>query len=205
MISLTHQLFEEDFTAKPDKYLLVKELEKHLDQNGTYFNPQSNLSTSLIVDFMSVVRQMTLENKSIFKDMYATIWKMVESVCLFEEVHMLFDSYTDESPKKGERRRRNLCEAIEVVDLTPDTVVPIEIEKFWASPTNKSALRVVSREFFNYVTAERQIYLILSGYVNSELQEVHCVEYTKDNASIIRHELTSTLEDADTHVVLRVN
>ena len=140
---------------------------------------------------MSVVRQVALQNKSLFKDMHLAIWKTAENVCSFEEVHMLFDSYTDESPKEGERRRRNLCQAIEVVDLSPDTVIPLQIEKFWASPSNKFALQVVSREFFKSVTAYRQVDLVSSGYVSSEFKEVDCVEYTKDNISIIRPELTS--------------
>ena len=45
-------LFDEDLTSKPNKSVLVKELEGKLQSSDYNFNNQSDLSTAIMLDFM---------------------------------------------------------------------------------------------------------------------------------------------------------
>ena len=107
--------------------------------------------------------------------------------------------------KKGKEEEEPFCESIEIVDLTADTIIPTQIEKFWASCENKAALQVVSREFFKSMQSHKQIDLVLSGYVNTEHEQGDCVMYSKDNAAITQTQLTSNLEEADVRLTRHVN
>ena len=56
-------LFENQFTAKPDKHILIKELEKAIVPSDYYFSKSSNLPTNPVIDFMSVARRLSVSKK----------------------------------------------------------------------------------------------------------------------------------------------
>ena len=56
----TNVLFSDDITSKPEKHMLVKELENLFDANELSFTKASHIETPLAVDFMSMVRRLKI-------------------------------------------------------------------------------------------------------------------------------------------------
>ena len=103
----TNILFDGDYTSKPDdKSVLVRELEKHFESRELNFENKSDLQTVLLVDFMSMIRRISLSKLAVFEELFTATWRKVKSICQFQELHWIFDSYTENSIKEGERKRR---------------------------------------------------------------------------------------------------
>ena len=142
-------LFEGDFTAKPEKQLLITELEKHLLSTEYNFAKTSESKTSLVIDFMSLMRRIRLTNLQTFKESFEVMCKSILSVCEFNQLNIIYDSYITESIKYGERQRRAFSiEPLVFVNLQETSFIPEQIEKFWADDSNKENLQEISRRFF---------------------------------------------------------
>ena len=99
-------LFEGDDTYKPDKHILTKELEKLVFEKPIFVK-SVELHTALVIDFMSLLRRLPLGKMKIFKDLLQAAWKSSKSICTFQRLDIIFDSYTDQAIKEGERQRRS--------------------------------------------------------------------------------------------------
>ena len=64
-------LFNGNVTFKPEKHLLVTEIEKYLIEDDYDFSKSSQLKTALIVDFISNVRKIDTTICQIFNDIFA--------------------------------------------------------------------------------------------------------------------------------------
>ena len=82
-------LFEGDFTAKPEKQLLITELEKHLLSTEYNFAKTSESKTSLVIDFMSLMRRIRLTNSQTYKESFEVMWKSILSVCEFNQLNIM--------------------------------------------------------------------------------------------------------------------
>ena len=97
----TNILFDGDYTSKPDnKSVLVRELEKHFESRELNFENKSDLQTVLLVDFMSIIPRMLLSELAVFEELFTVTWRKVKSICQFQELHWIFDSYIENSLKK---------------------------------------------------------------------------------------------------------
>ena len=121
-------LFDGEFTTStPYKSKLVTQLEKDFPQNTVQMLPESDLKTVVLLDFMSKVRQFP---KLISSTNVGTVVKKVvnagiKSAPSPEIVHVILDSYKDESVKEGERRRRaDDVGSVEQYDVEESTPVP---------------------------------------------------------------------------------
>ena len=54
---------------------------------------------------------------------------------------IVFDSYLELSLKECERNRRTNVHPIDIIGMTPATLIPQQLDKFWASTTNKQNLQ----------------------------------------------------------------
>ena len=62
-------LFDGDFTVKPAKHVIIEELEEHLDKEEDFtFEKESELSSGVFVDFMSIVRRSPLKKMHMFSE-----------------------------------------------------------------------------------------------------------------------------------------
>ena len=118
---------------------------------------------------MSKVRQFP---KLVSSTNFGTVVKKVvnagiTSASSSDTVHVILDSYKDESIKEGERRRRaDDVGSVEQYSVDECTPVPQQIDKFWASSENKSRLLQLTRKV---VTARNfPVNIILSGMVVDE-------------------------------------
>ena len=97
-------LFDENDTTKPQKHIMIQELEKQLEKNYYAFDRQSNTPTVVIVDFMSVVRKVPFAKCSTFKEALAFVWHLVTTAVFAGRVDIVYDSYLEGSiknPKEG--------------------------------------------------------------------------------------------------------
>ena len=101
-------LFNGDFTVKPSKHVMTEELEAHLDKGKDFtFQKESELSSGVFVDFMSVVRRVPLQKMHMFSEVLELLWNSCTKVCKADQVDFIFDSYIENSMKEGERQRRS--------------------------------------------------------------------------------------------------
>ena len=176
-------LFEGDDTYKPDKHILTKELEK-LVLEKPIFVKSVELHTALVIDFMPLLGKM-----NIFKDLLQAAWKSSKSICTFQRLDIIFDSYTDQALKEGERQRRSNVEPLEYVGITEDTKIPIQLERFWTSAKNKELLQTLCRDFLISVSTKEKVNIFLSGSVSCSYQIVDCIEVNHEERSIVHDEL----------------
>ena len=92
-------LFEGDFIAKPEKHLLITELEKHL--LSTEYNFAKTSESKTCYSFISVMRRIRLTDLETFKESFEVMWKSILSVCEFNQLNIVYDSYISESIKYG--------------------------------------------------------------------------------------------------------
>ena len=83
----TNILFNGDYSSKPNKSALVQELEKHSEIREMNFENKSDLQTVLLVDFVSMIRRMSLRELAVFEQLFTATWRKVRSICQFQELH----------------------------------------------------------------------------------------------------------------------
>ena len=77
--------------------LLITELEKHLlSTEYLFFAKKSQSKTSLVTDFMSLMRRIRFTNLQTFKESFEVMWKSILSVCEFNQLNIIYDSYITE-------------------------------------------------------------------------------------------------------------
>ena len=194
-------LFEGDFTAKPGKHLLITELEKHLLSTGYNFAKKSESKTSLVIDFMSLMRRIKWTNLQTFKESFEVMWKSFLSVCEFNQLNFIYDRYITESIKYGEQQRRAFSiEPLAFVNLQETSFVPEQIEMFWADDSNKENLQKTSRRFLHNKSADHNVDIILSGYLSNKNNSVKLIKIVNGVTSE-RPDLDNHIEEADVRII----
>ncbi|KAJ8883898.1 hypothetical protein PR048_015753 [Dryococelus australis] len=142
----TKRLFEGDQTTKPDKHTLISELGKNISPCDYEFQRSSEpMKTADLVDFMSQVRMQKMSPEKTFGNLTAVVQNSIK-VCSVHELHVIFDSYIEQSVKVGERlRRADNTGIVELLSVHTDTRIPVQMSNFWASYGNKSKLQELAR------------------------------------------------------------
>ena len=148
-------LFKGEFTAKPEIHLLIKELEKHLLSTEYDFAKTSESKTSLVIDFMSLMRKIRLANLQTFKESFEVMWKSTLGVCEFNQLNIIYVSYITER-----QWRAFSIEPLVFVNLQERSFIPEQIEMFCASDSNKEKLQEISRRFFHNKSADHNVDII---------------------------------------------
>lgn len=145
---------------------------------------------------MSLIRRIPLRQMSVFSDLLQSTWQSVKSVCKYEQVDVVCDSYVDSSIKKCDRQRRCSCEPLELLCFREDIKVPVQFDRFRASPKNKEMLQALIIEYMTYNTMEENVTVVMSAYVESGGAIIDCTQIHNNERSV-RNELNSTTEEAD--------
>ena len=117
-------MFEGKSPSKPDKHKIVTKLENSLEIQCNEFENRHDLNNVLVVDFMSLIRQLPMKDFSNFEQLLVASWHYVKGVCKFSEVLVVFDSYIEGSLKECERERRSTCEPLPYDSISLSTKVP---------------------------------------------------------------------------------
>ena len=159
-------LFDGNLTFKPEKHLLVTEIEKYLMEDDYDFSKSSQLETALIVDFISNVRNISATQCQIFKDILVRLWSIIYNSCTFQRFDIIYDSYIEQSIKFSERQRWAITNGILVCNIECSSYIPSQMEKFWACDRNKENLQLISRSFFIENASENSKCLTFSGIIS---------------------------------------
>ena len=161
----------------------------------------NSTNTTIITDFMSVIRKVPLNKFSGIGDALKCMWIMVIKVAGANQIDVVFDSYIENSIKESTRASRsNDVEPTECVNLLLELPSPVEPKRFWASSKNKEELQILSREFFKQKAEEMKLTLVLSGYVTDAGGIQDCVMF-KAGRMVTKEKLKSSIEEADSRLI----
>ena len=173
-------LFDQyNLMSKPVKSSLVKELEKQLNAND-YFHPKSwkMVTTACIVDVMGYIRRLKLKQLKTFGELCEQFISMVSNIHLKStRIDFVFDSYLEGSIKDSERERRSKCRAIDLNYINFTTPLPVDLDAFWASNSNKCKLQELLSKWLISKAEEKlpNVEVVLSAFsgdISSNCQSV---------------------------------
>jgi hypothetical protein len=96
---------------------------------------------------MAMVRKIPLKKLEptvkTFNDFAAALTKiLINAGGNSDEIHIVFDTYKEDSIKKVERQRRGKSNEMIVLDsISPNHRVPVKLENFWSSSASKTAFQ----------------------------------------------------------------
>ena len=133
---------------KPVKSVLCHEMEKCLNSDGMV--PPSgwkSIGTTYLVDVMANVRKIRTKGLQTFADFCSTFLNMLLAICKnATRIDLVFDFYKEGSVKDTERSRRSTMKPIEISMKAEDTPLPVNMDTFWASVSNKAKLQMILRK-----------------------------------------------------------
>ena len=193
-------LFDETGLARHRKHELMTQIEGDLTDDDYSCQKISQLKTVLVVDFMSVIRKIPFKSFKNVREVFQTVWNLMENSCNAKRIEVIYDSYLERSIKESERLHRCEVQPIDVINLTLESTMPVELESFWGSATNKYQLQTISREYFTKKSLECNQDIILSGYVTDAEGEHNAIAVI--NGSVMpKSELNSFIEEADSRMI----
>ena len=99
-------MFEEQSPSKLDKHKIVTKLEKVLEiKNDIETLDDTNV---LVVGFKYLLRRLPIKKLQNFQELLASGWNYIKSVCKFNKLHIVFDSYFADSLKNAKEKLVNL-------------------------------------------------------------------------------------------------
>ena len=194
-------LFDDERTSKPDKSQLTKCLEAFLEANDFCFSKTKTAKASVIIDFMSLVRKIPMKRLNTINDAFEYMWKTITHIAEANEIHIVYDSYLENSLKGHERSRRSAeVEPLEFVNLSQQSPVPVQLERFWACSVNKVNLRSIPRKFFAEMSQSCGMTVVLSSCV-TDTDGLHNCEMFCGDAHSLKPELHSEIKEADARII----
>ena len=135
-----------------------------------------------------MIRKVQFTKLKTFGESFECVWLMVRNICNTDEIHFVYDSYIQGSLKECERERRTTERAVEVINLAPETSIPVEMQRFWGSSKNRSNLQILSLEHFIDKSKEySDVTVVLSDYVTDGNGIERCIKLRNDVASAKHH------------------
>ncbi|KAF3853607.1 hypothetical protein F7725_014295 [Dissostichus mawsoni] len=169
-----------------------------IDKKGPQTSPKTHAA---IIDFMALVRKVPLKKLhppvKTFHDFAIALTSMVTKAgnnC--DEIHIVFDTYREDSIKNGERERRGKSKDMVVLDvILPNQNVPVVLENFWSSSISKTAFQAFYVQWLttNY-QGTKPLYLV--NWRDLGLQELWLVRNSGVKRSILPlHDICISLGD----------
>ena len=157
-----------------------------------------------MIDFMSSIRKIPFSKLSTFNDVFESMWKLMTSVSKFDTIHIVYDSYIDDSIKEAERiRRAKESDPLEYIDISLQSQLPVQLDRFWACSRNKEKIKTLSRSFFSDKSKVSNKTIILSGYTSYSRESFPAEKYIEVSNNILT-ELELPVEEADLRIILHV-
>ena len=120
------------------------------------------------------------------------------------QVHIIYDSYIEESLKKCERIHRNAdVDPLEYVNLLLSSPILVQLDKFRACIKNKENLQILRREFFIENSCEVEE-IVLSGYVTDADSNQNCLQIQNEGEQVAIDDILSSIVEADARIIPHV-
>lgn len=196
----TSYLFDgEGMMVKPNKSDLCDELEKILKKDD-YTQPTewADAKTTSIMDVMGCLRRMRTGPIKTFGEFCEKFIEMASGLCRgSDRIDLVFDTYVEGSVKESERTRRSSCRPIDLNAINSETKLPVSMDAFWASPTNKTKLQQLLRQIAIQQSNSRTVVVSAMGVAPDMLP---CISVSKDDINPLR-ELDVEIEEADVRLI----
>ena len=195
-------LFNGHLMVSANKSALLKDLEHYLTPSD-YVLLNGDYSVCFVVDFMSFVRSYVTKYSlyETFGDLAKAIFQKINSLHPYMTLHVAFDSYVENSLKDSEREWRVKGQLV-FSEVTDNTKLPNQMEKFWNCQTNKELLqRYIQEKLMEFNPSEKPL-ILGSTLVSNNV--ISAVKFHHNNATPISA-LTNSLEEADLKVVQHVH
>ena len=106
-----------------------------------------SIRTTYLVDVMANVRKIGIKGLRTFADFCSTFLNMLLDICKnATRIDLVFDSYKEGSGKDTERSRRSTMKPIEISMKAEDTPLPVNIDTFRETVSNKAKLQMFLRK-----------------------------------------------------------
>ncbi len=137
-----------------------------VEKKGPETSPHTH---AIVIDFMAFVRKVPLKRLDppveTFHDFAIALTSMITKAGNnSDDIHIVFDTYREDSIKNGERERRAMSKELVVLDtISPNQNVPVVLENFWSSSISKTSFQVFYVEWLttNYQDS-KPLYLGIS-------------------------------------------
>ena len=189
---------------KPVKSALCHEMEKCLISDDMV--PPSgwkSIRTTYLVDVMANIRKIRIKGLRTFADFCSSFLNMLLAICKnATRIDLVFDSYKEGSVKDTERSRRSTMKPIEISMIAEDTPLPVNMDAFWASVSNKAKLQMFLRNgvIENAANMCPEIEIAFSCFSAQNIL-LPCQSLT-EGCLMSLSELDLTIEEADVRLVL---
>ena len=202
-VSAKFPLFDnERLMKKPVKSEIVHELESYLsaDDPKTPILHDSQESC-YIVDVMANIRKLQTSGCKNFHDLCTSFLEYVGSITKgSSRTDLIFDSYLDRSLKDSEQRRREKKSAIELHDVSRETPLPREMDRFWPSSANKIKLEaLIHREAFAINGTSPSADIVVSHFLGPGSISFQCLSKKLEQIQV--PELRTNVEEADVRII----
>ena len=116
-------------------------------------------------------------------------------------IDLVFDSYKEGSVKDTERSRRSTMKPIEISMIAEDTPLPVNMDTFWASVSNKAKLQMFLRNGMikNAANMYTEVEIVFSCFTAQNML-LPCQSLT-EGCLMSLSELDLTIEEADVRLV----
>ena len=98
---------------------------------------------------MSMIRKVPFHVHKNINEALKSTWPLILSPGVINQIHVVYDSYLQNSIKESERARRSDTAPIDVVDLGLKSVILVDLKSFRSSARNKHQLELASLENFS--------------------------------------------------------
>jgi hypothetical protein len=191
------------YTSKPVKHVLLTELEKKLDQTQYCFQQHDVMDTAVIVDFMPQIRQLRTKDMLTFKNIFDQLWTNTSNYKRIKRVDFVFDSYIEQSLKEGERERRRNADPMELIKIKQETLIPVQMDRFWSSGKNKEMLQFAAATSFIEKAKMTNFTTVLSGTITGDNDSRDALIVMNKEVQTCS-DLRTFVEEADSRIIIHL-
>lgn len=172
--------------TKPEKSLLIKELETHLDNKDYNYGRVRN--ASYIIGVMATIRKLNFSRLSKFNEVLADFVEASYTSRQFGRCDYVFDMYSEEpSVKDSERRKRIHIVPVEYNSLDLSSQQPKDMRTFWPSSNNKLLLEKLIYKHLRSTTHSPGECPIVLGQVTKEEEGWQRISLYKEEENKLTH------------------
>lgn len=194
-------LFDGDgLMNKPNKSDLCNELEKQLDKTDYILQSKwKKENTTSIIDVMACLRRMRLSTVKTFGDLCTNFLDMAHGLSINSNcIDFIFDTYVEDSVKGSERARRCNCSPIDLNVICAKTPLPVTMDAFWASSTNKAKLQGLLRSHILGSMTDNADVVVSAMGVSSEFEPCRAII---NGCDVTLPDLDIEIEEADVRMI----
>ena len=158
--------------------------------------------TTYLVDVMAWFRRNTTKGLKTFGDPCNCTMENAKKVANgATRIDFVFDSYYETSVKDSDKARRNRQNAVDISNLSVDTLMPVDMNSFWASKSNMMKIQNLLRQqvITRYPTLFPDVEVVVSG-VSGLSEKTPCQSMKNGEVSDVT-DLDVDIEEVDARFI----